>query len=208
MTPRQSPQRGSYAFNGRYTTNPKPITGQLSGIAFADFLLGYPSSTGNATPSNYITRNLSSQWGMYVQDDWKLRPNLTLNIGLRYDLQWFEAIPMETTLFTSPRCRRSSSSATPTRPIAIPAFLKVPITLSSQIGISNNVWNYLGQDKNNVAPRFGFAYQAFPNTVVRGAFGIYYNLMPASYQGVAFGTLPFRLPDVYTACWQSVLHSP
>ena len=89
----QSPQRGSYAFNGRYTTNPKPITGQLSGIAFADFLLGYPNSTGNATPSNYITRNLSSQWGMYVQDDWKLRPNLTLNIGLRYDLQWFEDNP-------------------------------------------------------------------------------------------------------------------
>ena len=118
-----------------------------------------------------------------------------------------KTIPMGTTLSTSPRCRRSSSSATPTLPTAIPAFLKVPITLSSQIGISNNVWNYLGQDKKNVAPRFGFAYQAFPNTVVRGAFGIYYNLIPASYAGGAFGTLPFvRFPNVYTACWLSSFH--
>ena len=127
----QSPQRGSYAFNGRYTTNPKPITGQLTGIAFADFLLGYPSSTGNATPSNYITRNLSSQWGMYVQDDWKLRPNLTLNIGLRYDLQWFEGNPYGNNSLYFPslqkvvvfgnsypadRSRPSSRSRSPCRP--------------------------------------------------------------------------------------------
>jgi hypothetical protein len=76
-------------------------------------------------------------------------------------------------------------------PAAIPAFLKLPITLSSQIGLSNNVWDFLGQDKNNVAPRFGFAYEAVPNTVVRGAFGIYYNLLPASYLGGPFATLPF-----------------
>jgi hypothetical protein len=194
----QSPQRGSYGFNGRYTTNPKPITGQLSGIAFADFLLGYPSSTGNATPSNYITRNLSSQWGMYVQDDWKLRPNLTLNIGLRYDLQWFEANPYGNNSLYFPSLQKVVVFGNSYPADAIPAFLTVPITLSSQIGISNNVWNYLGQDKNNVAPRFGFAYQAFPNTVLRGAVGIYYNLIPASYAGGAFGTLPFVGSQTYT----------
>jgi hypothetical protein len=56
----------------------------------------------------------------------------------------------------------------------------------------HNVFGYLGQDKNNVAPRLGFAYEALHNTVVRGAFGIYYNLLPSNYVDTApFTTLPF-----------------
>ena len=77
-----SPQRGSYTFNGHYTGN-----------ALADFMLGYPETTGNAAPNNYISRNISSQYGLFVQDDWKPRPNLTINAGLRYDLQWFRPNP-------------------------------------------------------------------------------------------------------------------
>ena len=186
-----APQRGSFTFNGRYTTSPTPISGQLTGIAFADFLLGYPSATGVPTPNNYITRNLSSQYGMFVQDDWKLRPNLTLNIGIRYDLQWFSDNPYGNDSLYVPSQQKIVVWGNSYPSSAIPAYLKLPITLSSQIGFSNNVWDYLGQDKNNVAPRFGFAYEAVPNTVLRGAFGIYYNLIPASYAGTPFGTLPF-----------------
>jgi hypothetical protein len=193
-----APQRGSYAFNGRYTTNSTPITGQLTGIAFADFLLGFPSSTGVPTPNNYITRNLSSQYGMYVQDDWKLRPNLTLNVGLRYDLQWFEDNPYGNNSLYVPSQQKIVVWGNSYPPSAIPGFLTLPITLSSQIGFTNNVWNYLGQDKNNVAPRFGFAYEVVPNTVVRGAAGIYFNLLPASYVGNAFGTLPFSGSETFT----------
>jgi len=193
-----APQRGSFAFNGRYTTNPSPVVGQLTGIAFADFLLGYPSSTGLPSPNNYITRNLSSQYGMYVQDDWKLRPNLTLNIGLRYDLQWFADNPYGNNSLYVPSQKKIVVWGNSYPPSAIPGFLTLPITLSSQIGFSNNVWDYLGQDKNNVSPRFGFAYEAIPNTVVRGAFGIYYNLLPASYLGVAFSTLPFSGSQTFT----------
>jgi hypothetical protein len=193
-----APQRGSFAFNGRYTTNPAPVSGQLTGVAFADFLLGYPSATGVPTPNNYITRNLSSQYGLYVQDDWKLRPNLTLNLGLRYDLQWFEDNPYGNNSLYVPSQQKIVVWGNSYPSSAIPAFLKLPITLSSQIGFSNNVWNYLGQDKNNVAPRLGFAYEAVPNTVVRGAFGIYYNLLPASYLGTPFGTLPFSGSQTFT----------
>ena len=54
-----------------------------------------------------------------------------------------------------------------------------------------SLFGYLGQAKTNIAPRFGFAYQIRPNTVVRGAVGLYYNLLPSSYIDGGFGTLPF-----------------
>jgi len=175
-----APQRGSFSFTGRY-----------SGIAYADFLLGDPNSTGKPAPNNYITKNLSSQYGMYVQDDWKLRQNLTLNMGLRYDLQWFEDNPYGNNSLYVPAQQKIVVFGDHYPASAIPGFLTLPITLSSQVGLPNNVFAYLGQAKKNFAPRFGFAYQPVPNTVVRGAFGLFFNLIPASYAGTPFGTLPF-----------------
>lgn len=175
-----APQRGSYAFTTKYT-----------GIAYADFLLGYPTTTANTAPNNYITRNLSSQYGLYVQDDWKLLSNLTINAGIRYDLQWFKDNPYGNNSLFVPSQQKIVVWGNAYPSSAIPGFLTLPITLSSAIGMSNNVWDYLGQAKKNVAPRLGFAYQPLPNTVVRGAVGIYFNLLPASYLGSAFGTLPF-----------------
>ncbi|GGH08815.1 TonB-dependent receptor domain-containing protein [Silvibacterium dinghuense] len=187
----ESPQRGSYTFNGHYT-----------GIAFADFILGDPISTGNATPSDYITKNLSHQYGLYVQDDWKLRPNLTINMGLRYDLQWFLDSPYGENSLYIPSLEKVvvfGKSFPAAAESYIAANPSIPIVLSSSVGLGSNVFSYLGQDKNNFAPRLGFAYEPMQNTVVRGAFGIYFNLLPASYVGTApFSTLPFVSAVTYT----------
>jgi len=185
----QSPQRGSYGFTGRYT-----------GVALADFLLGYPNTTGNAAPNNYIVRNISSQYGLFIQDDWKVSSKLTLNVGLRYDLQWFKPNPYGNNSLYVPSLGKVVVFANAYPATAIPNFLtSIPIALAPSVGLSTNVFDYLGQDKNNVAPRFGFAYEVLPNTVVRGAFGIYYNLLPASYVGTApFGTLPFVASQTYS----------
>lgn len=185
----QAPQRGSYSFNGHY-----------SGVALADFLLGYPISTGNATPNNYITRNISSQYGMYIQDDWKPLNHLTINMGLRYDLQWFRPNPYGNDSLYVPSLGKIVVFGTAYPAATITSLLStIPITLSSAVGLPNNVFSYLGQDKNNVAPRLGFAYEAIPNTVIRGGFGVYFNLLPASYVGTApFGTLPFVSAQTYT----------
>ena len=78
----QAPQRGSFAFTNQYT-----------GFALADFLLGLPTTTGQATPAFLATRNISNQWAGYFQDDWKPLPKLTINAGIRYDLQWFDPAP-------------------------------------------------------------------------------------------------------------------
>jgi hypothetical protein len=174
-----SQSHGSFTFATRYT-----------GIAYADFLLGYPTSTGNATPSDYVVRYLSSQYGMYVQDDYKPVPKLTLNYGLRYDLQIFQNNPYgEDSLFV-PSVGKVVVFANQYPASTIPAY-KPDTVLAPSVGLPTSLFGYLGQAKTNVAPRFGFAYQIRPNTVVRGAVGLYYNLLPSSYIDGGFGTLPF-----------------
>jgi hypothetical protein len=64
--------------------------------------------------------------------------------------------------------------------------------------LPNNPFAYLGRPDKNFAPRLGFDYQVFSNTVVRGAYGIYFNLLPASYMGAMFGTLPFEAAETFT----------
>ena len=154
---------------------------------------------GEAHPNNFITRNISAQYALYVQDDWKPFRNLTINAGLRYDLQWFRDNPYGFDSLYVPSLKQVVVFGTSYPPQAIPQFVSsIPITLSSQVGLPNSVFAYLGQDKNNVSPRLGFAYEAFHNTVLRGAFGIYYNLLPASYVGTApFANLPFSGSQTY-----------
>ncbi len=184
-----SPQRGQFTFNGHY-----------SGNAFADFLLGYPISTGRAVPNNYITRNISSQYALYLQDDWKMRPNLTINAGLRYDLQWFRDNPYtgQQSLFI-PSLKEVVVFANAYPATAIQSFVtSTPVALASSVNLPTSLFGYLGQDKNNIAPRLGFAWEAVPNTVLRGAYGVYYNLVPASYAGSPFTNLPFVGSQTYS----------
>jgi len=77
------PQRsnGVFTFNGRFTNNP---VSQAGGNGFADFLLGIPDQFQLSNVG--ITTRRGWQVGEYVQDDWRIRPGLTLNVGLRYEL--------------------------------------------------------------------------------------------------------------------------
>jgi hypothetical protein len=186
----ESPQRGSFSFNGHY-----------SGNALADFLLGYPVTTGNAAPNNYIVRNISSQYAAYVQDDWKPISKLTINAGIRYDLQWFQPSPYGAESLYIPSLQKVVVFGNSYPSASIPAYINgaIPIALSSQVGLPNNVFSYLGQAKKNFAPRFGFAYEVLPNTVVRGAVGLFFNLLASNYIDTApFTTLPFVASQSYT----------
>jgi hypothetical protein len=202
-----SPQRGSYAFNGQYTqcttAYSSACVNKGAPWAFADFLLGLPATTGQGTPGNFITRNISSQWAAYVQDDWKVLPKLTVNIGLRYDLQWFEPGPYGEFSLYMPSLNKVVVFGNSYPSGAIASYVNSLtaanlITLSSTANVSSNPFSFLGRPAKDLAPRLGFAYQLFPNTVVRGAFGLYYNLLPASYVGDMFGTLPFEASQSFT----------
>lgn len=201
-----SPARGQYDFSNRYTADPNGsgVPGEQSGYDFADFFLGFPVDTIKGTPSNYITRNTSSQYAAYVQDDWKLRHNLTVNIGLRYELQWFGPGPYGLNSLYVPSLGKVVVFGSSIPSAAIPAFTTLlqtnnQIETSQAAGLSSNPFSYLGRNGKNFAPRLGFAYEAIPGTVVRGAFGIFYNLVPGTYASQPFfANLPFQGVETFT----------
>jgi hypothetical protein len=183
-----APQRGTYSFTGRY-----------SGNAFADFMMGYPNSTGNATPSGIAGRVLSSHYSGYIQDDWKVSPKLTINAGIRYDLQWLNQSPYGQQALYIPSLGKvvvfGDSLAG-----ALPNFTNgsIPLTTSSAANISSNPMSYVGRQPHNFAPRLGFAYQVLHNTVVRGAGGLYFNLLPPGYMNDSFGGTPFTASPTFS----------
>lgn len=185
-------EHGSFTFNGQYSGDP-----------FADFLLGLPSTSAQGAPGSFATRNISSQWAAYIQDDWKILPRLTINAGVRYDLQWFSPGPYNNASLFVPSIGKVvvfgnsyPSSIIPSSEALLNQYDL--LTLSSTAGLSNNPFSFLGRPNKNFAPRVGFAYQLMPNTVLRGAFGIYFNLLPASYVGMMWGSAPFLDYSTYT----------
>jgi len=184
-----APQRGAFSFNGQY-----------SGNAYADFLLGYPTQTQKANPPVATIRFVQPQYAAYFQDDWRVTPRLTINMGIRYDLQWQKQNPYGLNSMFVPSLKQVVVFARQFPAATLPSVVAaVPVALSTNIGLPANIWDYLGQDKNNFAPRFGFAYQITPRTVVRGAFGIFFNLFPTLDSGnPIFTGLPFYSVQTYS----------
>jgi hypothetical protein len=137
-----STRRGSFLFSGRY-----------SNAALADVLLGIPARTSlNAGDSQRYFR----QWsiGNFIQDDWKVTPRLTVNIGLRYEVN---TPPVE-------MHDKVSNFNTETGQIEI----------AGHDGVPRGVYR---TDRNNLGPRLGLAYNLTSNgkTIVRAGYGVYYD---------------------------------
>jgi hypothetical protein len=142
---------GSFNFTGQYTGNPAAcvtLAGQKScaaGNGFADFLLGLPEEVQQGEPLDFHLRN--SLFGGFVQDNYRATPNLTLNLGVRYEL-------------TTARGDKNASANV--------NFNK--ITGAPELGTNYNT--YTGID--NIQPRVGFSWQPpfDSKSVLRGAYDI------------------------------------
>jgi hypothetical protein len=133
----------TFTFDGRYT--------KVLGMGLADMLLGLPYSVSGALgDSTQFLR--TTFYSGYIQDDWRVTRNLTLNFGLRYE---YAAPPTET------------------RGKALVFAPDLGTVVYANKGVRPSI---VDPDWNNFAPRFGFAYRPgfFKNTVVRGGIGIYY----------------------------------
>ena len=155
--------RGNLFFDGPLTDNPA-ATG-TGGSGFAQFLLGLPSG-GNITNLHNVDYG-RPVYAFYVQDDYKVTPRLTLNLGVRYEL----FIPVRE------RFDEQGTFDLATRTMLVPKGQTAQFTplIAASIPISDTASRGLvPTDKNNVAPRIGFAYKATNRLVVRGGYGIFY----------------------------------
>jgi hypothetical protein len=172
--------RGFYNFTGGFTQNPQARPNSGSGLA--DFLLGIPATT-------QLSRTLRGDIRYhyvagYLQDDWRVGPRLTLNLGVRYEL------------FTHPYERNGQQANLLLDQMKliyvgnnVPASIPAALTTTVPEGVSPTTLMRL--DTNNVAPRLGFAYKLRDRTVVRGGAGIFYGDHPTIG---ASGRLPANLP--------------
>ena len=155
---------GSFLFQGTET-----------GSDFADFLLGIASSYAQGDSHHFYLRN--KYIGLYAQDHWRLRPNLTLNYGLRWDLlpPWREKYNQLQTLVLGQK-----SEVYPGAPegIVFPGDRGIPSTLAPV-------------RHTNFAPRVGLAWSPDGRTSVRAGFGLFYTAIEGLSAGIMSANPPY-----------------
>ncbi|MBY0502313.1 MAG: carboxypeptidase regulatory-like domain-containing protein [Bryobacteraceae bacterium] len=154
--------RGSFQFDGRF-----------SGNSVADLLLGIPFRA-DRTLGEPFHNSVVNSTGFYFQDDWKVTPKLTVNLGLRYDL--FPAIYERVNKLSSWDPRTNTIRVAGGRE----AFLSPTgqLLLRDRPDVGRTIYK---TDYNNISPRIGFAYRPFgkTSTVIRAGFGSFYNMQSA-----------------------------
>ena len=170
-------------FNGTFN-----ILGTETGSAFADFVLGFPSSFTQTTGQRFYLRN--RYWGAFFQDSWRARRNLTVNVGVRWDLirPWNEKYNSLQTIVPG-----AQSTLFPNAPggLLVAGDPGIPAGLSAA-------------RNHNFAPRIGVAYSPSPRSgwlrfllgdsgksSIRASFGVFYTAFPGLSAGIMYGVLPF-----------------
>jgi hypothetical protein len=167
---------GTFSFNNAWSNGPRADTPAANtGFPLASFLLGLGSGSLDANTGVSI---LNKYYGFFVQDDWRITPKLTLNLGLRYE-------------YETPRTERYNRA---TRGFAYDAQsplrvaglnLRGGLLYAGQDGQPRGILN---PDRNNFAPRIGFAYRASARTVLRGGYAVHYVPVVGSVDPVGFST--------------------
>jgi hypothetical protein len=160
--------RGSFTFTGAMTANPQNRA--TTGVALADLLLGLPLTAGGSSTS--LAGNFNGfSYGFFAQDDWKAHRRLTLNLGLRYELN---------TRYTDVQNRLTRFD-----PEFAGGRLLIAGTSKAYIpgrGVVDGVETPRGlieNDTNNFAPRVGLAWRPFAERqlAVRAGYGIFYDII-------------------------------
>ena len=160
---------GSFSFDGRFT-----------GYPLGDFLIGKPSGSF-FSPEPFDPQQRYSQLGFYFQDDWKVTPRLTLNLGMRYE---WTGVPYSSNRTMSniylgpnnaaPQIVVSDGAQGVTfEGVKHPLLTIAPYVKATSVGLPDSL---VFNDNKDFGPRVGFAYlvPGMRDTVVRGGYGIFY----------------------------------
>jgi carboxypeptidase family protein len=164
------------------------FNGSKTGDAYADFLLGLPATMTQDAPIRKTDNG--AYISAFAQDDFRIRPQLTLNLGVRYDLQFPYADPQNRKLAFVPG---QQSTVNPTAPLGL--------VFPGDQGISRGI---VKTDVNNIAPRVGLAWdpRGDGRTAVRAAVGIFYGSITGNEWNTTADNQPFTVrqsfPTVYT----------
>lgn len=158
---------------------------QVTGHSYAELLLGVAANWRQTSVSHLGARN--NLYSLFIQDDIRLTPKLTLNLGLRYDpkLGLDEADNQHTTFVPEQQSRAF--------PFSAPGLL-----FFGDPGVEKRV---IPNDWNNLAPRFGLAWQILPRTVIRAAYGLFYD----EYFGLMYNRTVQGQPWVEDATFSGML---
>lgn len=186
---------GTFQFTQAMTQGPDPNrASSTAGHALASLMLG--TGSGGSLLQNW--KNVASQafyHAGYFQDDWRVTSRLTLNLGLRYDIEtprterydrmnWFDPF------VTSPLSGR------------VPGVGEIRGGLQF-VGEDGHPRTQYDWDRNNFAPRAGFAYQVNDRTVIRGGYGHFFGPSPQTAHGTV-GPFGFRVENLWLATLDSV----
>jgi hypothetical protein len=188
----QASWQQNYRFDRGMTAGPDPRqVSANSGFGYASFLLG--AGSGGSNTNGIRPAMASKSYGLYVQDDWKATRKLTLNIGVRWDVETGVTERYDRYAVFDPDVRSP---------------------LSDQAGFDmKGGWLFPNQDLESgrnlrspewsrFAPRVGLAYELQPGFVLRAGYGIFYAMAPwgANY----YGTAPFRASTPWLASLDGV----
>ena len=171
------------------------FSGWATGNSFADFLLGLPNTVREQrnTRGDKPMDTISNDWALFAQDDWKVTPQLTLFLGLRYEVigQFVD----RNNIFANFVLSDGGHHVVPNAEIAQllpPGAIALGRTLlADQVGVGDAL---IKTDRNNLSPRGGFAYRIGRDnkTVVRGGFGIFHPTGAAQGARDLMSRNPFR----------------
>jgi len=171
---------GSASFSTRFTGHP-----------YADFLVGVPTSVARAFPF-VVTDRLRWQYDLFFQDDWKITPRLTVNLGLRYEYHplWIEEHGRASMFdIGSGRIVIQDGSMNLVSPLMPKGYVEVVEAKSLGLPAKTIVRN----DKNNWVPRVGLAWRPWDDrTVLRAGFGVFYDV---ASRNISHASVPFVLTE-------------
>ena len=180
---REAQGNGTFGFGTAFTQGPNPNTASATaGNSIASLLLG--TGSGNLLQNSKNTATQSFYLAGYIQDDWRITARLTLNLGLRYDIDTPRTERFNRTNYFDPFAPSPLASQVPQFPNLTGGLVFV--------GVDGRPRHQYRWDKNDIAPRFGFAYQLTPRTVLRGGYGHLFGISHQAAHGT-FGSSGFRV---------------